>query len=543
MSHKILKPSLLSLLGLIFSVSQVFGTITINVSTEKLKDPGGFDMAVSGIIALVADADGNGFSGPSDTSIAGDDFLVASWSLSSGVGVPGAFLGTTGPLAFSGDWGAGDELIVYFFPTLTSAVSAAAVPYGEFRAESGAADGTDPWVTPEDGTLAHDLIFATTDAETLFVGGGSTPADAGIADLVTPGTPPVAPTGVAGVAEGTSIIVSWTDVSDETGFRVERRQGANGAWEILGTTVANVSQYIDDTVGSSLEYFYRVVAIRGASFSAYSALSDAVSSSALSARFTNLSNRALVGTGDNILIGSFLLSGGPLRVFARVGGQALAGAVADPLLDPIIELRRVSDNELIASNDSWKSDQQALIESTTLAPQFDVEPALVATLTDPGFYSIIVRGVGDTTGFANVEIYEFPDETIASPGKLINLSNRAFVGVGDNILIGSLLVAGDAPQRIFARVGGPAIAGAVTDPLLDPIIELRRVSDNQLIASNDSWKSDQQALIESTTLAPQFDVEPALVATLDQPGFYSIIVRGVNDTTGFANVEIYDFPE
>ena len=91
-------------------------------------------MAVSGIIALVADADGNGFSGPSDTSIAGDDFLVASWSLSSGVGVPGAFLGTTGPLAFSGDWGAGDELIVYFFPTLTSAVSAAAVPYGEFRA-------------------------------------------------------------------------------------------------------------------------------------------------------------------------------------------------------------------------------------------------------------------------------------------------------------------------------------------------------------------------------------------------------------------------
>ena len=172
-----------------------------------------------------------------------------------------------------------------------------------------------------------------------------------------------------------------------------------------------------------------------------------------------------------------------------------------------------------------------------------MEPALVATLTDPGFYSIIVRGVGDTTGFANVEIYEFPDETIASPGKLINISNRAFVGVGDNILIGSLLVDGDAPQRIFARVGGPAIAGAVTDPLLDPIIELRRVSDNQLIASNDSWKSDQQALIESTTLAPQFDVEPALVATLDQPGFYSIIVRGVNDTTGFANVEIYDFPE
>ena len=132
------------------------------------------------------------------------------------------------------------------------------------------------------------------------------------------------------------------------------------------------------------------------------------------------------------------------------------------------------------------------------------------------------------------------------PGRLTNLSNRAFVGTGDDVLIASFLVQGEAPQRIYARVGGPSLeASGINGFLMNPVMELRRVSDNELIVGNDNWKDDtqQQLLIESTGIPPEFEVEPAIVATLDPDTFYSVVVRGVNDTTGFANVELYDFPE
>ncbi|MCB1123533.1 MAG: hypothetical protein KJT03_18415, partial [Verrucomicrobiae bacterium] len=146
--------------------------------------------------------------------------------------------------------------------------------------------------------------------------------------------------------------------------------------------------------------------------------------------------------------------------------------------------------------------------------------------------------------------YEYRDPNEPNPGKLTNLSNRALVGTGDDILIGSFRVRGDGSQRIYARVGGPALAGAgIANFLADPNLELIRLSDQQQIGFNDSWKIDasdnssQQTAIEATFIPPANDVEPALVAILNQEGFYSIVVRGVNDTTGFANVEIYDYPQ
>ena len=74
-------------------------------------------------------------------------------------------------------------------------------------------------------------------------------------------------------------------------------------------------------------------------------------------------------------------------------------------------------------------------------------------------------------------------------------------------------------------------------------MELRKVPENTLLRENDSWKSDQQSLIESTTIQPGDDIEAALVATVEQNSLYSIVVRGVNDGEGFANVEVYNFPE
>jgi len=548
MSHKTLKLSLFSLLSVTILVSQLSASITVNVTAEKLKDPGGFDMATSGVVALVADIGDAGFSGPTDTALEGSDFLVDAWDIASdGGNAPGAFLGSTGNINFSGDWAPGDDLALYFFPTLALTdppASAAAVPFGMFRVTEADLDGTDPWVTPADGTLAIDLIVITTDATTL--GTGSTPADAGLADGVTTGAAPADPSGVAGAANGSAIDVTWTDnVTDEDGYRIERSVSGSDVWMILGSVAAGVMTYSDDTVEGSATYLYRVIATRGPSQSAYYTSAE-VQAAAASAKFTNLSTRALVQTGDNILIASFRVVGGPLRIYSRVAGPGLAGAgIVGFLADPTMELRRISDNSLVAENDNWRTGGQVTaITNTFIPPGDDNESALIANLTEEGFYSIVVRGVNDTEGFANVEVYDFADPAEPVSGILTNLSTRALVQTGDNILIASFEVKGDAPQRIYSRVAGPGLAGAgIVGFIEDPIMELRKVPENTLLGDNDSWRSDQEALILSTYINPGSDVEPALVRTLGQNSLYSVIVRGVNDTEGFANVEVYDFPE
>jgi hypothetical protein len=319
MNHKTLKLSLFSLLSVTTLVSQLTAGITINITAEKLKDPGGFDMATSGVVALVADIGAAGFSGPSATALEGDDFLVGAWSIGSGGGnSPGAFLGEIVNKSFSGDWGEGDDLALYFFPTLALTnppVSAAAVPYGMFRVADVdvGLNNTDLWVTPTDGTFAHDLIVLTTDATTL--GTGSSPAADGLADGVTPGTAPADPTGIAGAADGPGKInVTWTDnATDEEGYRIERSIDGGVSWALLVDLAANTSMHVDtDGIQGSTSYLYRVIALRGASQSAYNTWTAVVSSAALT-RLLNLSNRAYIGVGESRLIGSAITSGARCR--------------------------------------------------------------------------------------------------------------------------------------------------------------------------------------------------------------------------------------
>ena len=130
-------------------------------------------------------------------------------------------------------------------------------------------------------------------------------------------------------------------------------------------------------------------------------------------KFLNLSNRAYVGIGDEILIGSMMILDKPMRILVRVSGPSLANAavpVPNPLLDPTVQLVRLSDGATIKTNDNWEDDleQKTLIESTGIPPSDSRESAMVTTV-DPGNYSFVVRGVGDTTGFANLEIYEFAE--------------------------------------------------------------------------------------------------------------------------------------
>ncbi len=119
----------------------------------------------------------------------------------------------------------------------------------------------------------------------------------------------------------------------------------------------------------------------------------------------NISTRGFVETGDNVMIGGFIIGPEGLAdgsVLVRAVGPSLTG-VPDALADPMLELRD-GNGALLASNNDWKSTQQDAIEATGLAPSEDEEAAILSTLP-PGNYTAIVFGVGDTTGNGLVEAY------------------------------------------------------------------------------------------------------------------------------------------
>ena len=128
-------------------------------------------------------------------------------------------------------------------------------------------------------------------------------------------------------------------------------------------------------------------------------------------KLANIATRGFVETGDNVLIGGFIVGAGDpgwnLRVVARAIGPTLAArGVPTPLQDPTLELFD-SNGLRIAFNDNWRDAQQVEIEQTGLAPGDDREAAIAMTLP-PGAYTTVVRGVSDTTGSGLVEIYNVP---------------------------------------------------------------------------------------------------------------------------------------
>ena len=128
-----------------------------------------------------------------------------------------------------------------------------------------------------------------------------------------------------------------------------------------------------------------------------------------------------------------------------------------------------------------------------------------------------------------------PDET----SRLVNISTRMRVGVGDDVLIAGFIIQGDQPKKMILRGIGPSLAsGGVTGVLMDPQLELRDAA-GAVISSNDNWQDSAQfSDIIASTIPPSDPREAAIVATL-APGDYTVILSGVNDTSGIALVEGY----
>lgn len=254
------------------------------------------------------------------------------------------------------------------------------------------------------------------------------------------------------------------------------------------------------------------------------------------ATLANISTRLRVETGDDILIGGFIVTGpAPKKVIIRAIGPSLA--LADKLGNPTLELRNGAGT-LLDSNDDWQQspNKQAIIDST-IPPTHDLESAIIGTLPAEGAsYTAIVRGLNNATGIAVIEVYDLDN---SANSELANISTRGFVQTGDNVLFAGTIVVGPASQKVLIRAIGPSLPG-VPGKMADPNLELRD-GNGALLEANDNWQDspNKQAIIDST-IPPPNGLEAAIVRTLPAGGAnYTAIVRGVNNTTGIAVMEVY----
>jgi glucose/arabinose dehydrogenase len=288
-----------------------------------------------------------------------------------------------------------------------------------------------------------------------------------------------------------------------------------------------ISMLVDLKVGPEGSLYYLAQGNGGRVFK-ISAASEAL----------NISSRSRVATGENVMIGGFIITGNAnKKVIVRAIGPSLPAFVLNPLTNPTLELHS-STGALIASNDNWRDTQEAEIIESQLAPTNDLEAAIIATLA-PGSYTGVVQGNNGGSGAGLVEVY---DLDTAAASTLANISTRSFVQAGDDRLIGGFILGSNGGgAHVIVRGIGPSLP-QLSNTLADPTLELRD-GNGGLIRFDDNWQDDQNqaAQITASGLAPSNPLESAIAADL-APGNYTAIVGGKNNGTGIGVVEVYTNP-
>jgi hypothetical protein len=257
----------------------------------------------------------------------------------------------------------------------------------------------------------------------------------------------------------------------------------------------------------------------------------------------NIATRLRVDLGDKVMIGGFIIRGNTAKAVVLRGlGPSLVNMgvpAASVLSDPVIELH-APNGSLITSNDNWKdSPQRSQFEGTVFQPTDDRESVILASL-QPGAYTVVIRGVANTTGIGVIEIY---DNNQAADSDLANISTRGFVQTGNDVLIGGFTLGGNNnPTNMVVRALGPSLASfGLTNLLADPTLELHN-SNGTIMVANDDWQSDpvSAAQLIANGLAPSDSKESGIFTSLAPPGQFTAIVAGKNGGVGIGIVEIYN---
>ncbi len=264
----------------------------------------------------------------------------------------------------------------------------------------------------------------------------------------------------------------------------------------------------------------------------------------------NVSVRGLAGSDSQTLIVGFIVSGtGNLPVLIRGWGPELAAHpfnVPGALRDPILRTFRGSIS--VAENDNWGAHPQiATIAAQVGASAFPPtsKDAAIFTQFAPGVATTHVVSADTAKGVVLAEVFD-ANTSPFTPGsaRLTNVSARAHVGTGGDVLIGGFVIGGGTPITVLIRAIGPGLGSfGVSGVLADPKLELH--SNVGLIAANDNWsEASNAAAVAANTgrqafALPSNSKDAVILATLP-PGAYSAIIKGINDTTGTALLEVYE---
>jgi hypothetical protein len=379
------------------------------------------------------------------------------------------------------------------------------------------------------------------------------------------GTPGAADAGgfTLSLAQAAALTTTAGDATSLT-VRASAEGGVTYQWQVLtngqwaGIAGATAATYAIPSTQVFHAGTYRVLVTAAgttvASDATTIALTPAVTSAA---RLVNLATRGQSLTGANALVPGFYISGtGTKRLLIRNIGPTLASfGVANALADPQLTLKRYNAATAtysdVAANDNWTTTVALSTLTTTTASlgafalaSGSADAALLVELT-PGQYTASAAGVNDGTGVALVELYDA--DTGTPTARLSNIATRGFVGTGDDIIAAGLVIAGSGAKTVLIRAIGPTLAVfGLTDVLADPQLAIYRGPD--VILANDDWSAGTTAGATAGAAAqlgafalPAGSKDAAFVVTLPA-GAYTVQIRGADNTSGLALVEVYEAP-
>ena len=266
--------------------------------------------------------------------------------------------------------------------------------------------------------------------------------------------------------------------------------------------------------------------------------------------WSNLSTRAKSIAGGGELVTGFVVEGtGKLPLLLRAVAPTLAGApfnLAGTISDPTLRLS--FNQDFLESYDNWgeTSDPVNLSVAAQRIGAFPLNSGSLDTAAlreyAPGVYTARLEEKQGESGIALLELYDATEGQ--SSAQLTNISSRAVVGSGDDVLVPGVVIAGDALLRVLIRALDPTLTTyGVTNVLADPQFSVLR--DGETVGSNNDWKlfPRRDELVAASNGAGAFALEEdskdaAAILTLE-PGVYTVLVSGVGDTTGQALVELY----
>jgi hypothetical protein len=416
-------------------------------------------------------------------------------------------------------------------------------------------DSTGPSVTARaPGTLTSNLLAYTlpplTAAHFVFQSASGLPVFS---------VQPVSQT----IASGTTVVFEATSNAAGYQWMLNGSPLSDGA----GISGSGGPQLVITGATSANAGSYTCVATNGSGSTASNPAILTVSGTADVGRLVNLSCRATVGTGANVLIAGFAVGGagtsGSEPVLVRASGPALAAApfnVPGTLSDPdlLLDSTKTSTPVSVASDNGWNgsasiSSAAALVGAFPWTAASSKDSAVVATLP-AGPYTAEISGASGDTGVALAEVYDAlpPGSYTASSPRLVNLSARVEVGTGGNILIAGFVIGGSTSKTVLIRASGPALAAApfnVPGTLSDPGLKLYRSNVDQsstLLETNTGWAGNPQisssaARVGAFTWGTSSTPDSAILVTLP-PGNYTAQVAGASGDTGVALAEVYEVP-